>query len=91
MAESSQAVASGEIGFAHLKAMVRTANPVGSKLDEAPPLTKARESSPGKFYHLFNHQPSLSRAQGMRASRRTWLRPATTGMRTRGLADRAQR
>src|ERR1700704_6853108 len=33
--ESVQAVANGEIGFAHVKAMARTANAVGSKFDEA--------------------------------------------------------
>src|SRR6202035_6188929 len=50
--ESTQAVSNGEIGFAHLKAMVRTANAVGARVDEALLLGKARESSPGKFYYL---------------------------------------
>src|ERR1700682_6350155 len=53
--ESTQAVSNGEIGFAHLKAMARTANAVGSKFDEPMLLAKARESSPGKFYYLCNH------------------------------------
>jgi Domain of unknown function (DUF222)/HNH endonuclease len=53
--ESTQAVSNGEIGFAHLKAMIRTANAVGAKFDERLLLTKARENSPGKFYYLCNH------------------------------------
>jgi hypothetical protein len=53
--ESTQAVSNGEIGFAHLKAMVRTANAVGAEFEEALLLAKARESSPGKFYYLCNH------------------------------------
>src|ERR1700704_35280 len=50
--ESVQAICNGEIGFAHMKAMARTANAVGSKFDEAALLEKARENSPGKFYYI---------------------------------------
>ncbi|HXN79135.1 MAG TPA: DUF222 domain-containing protein, partial [Candidatus Dormibacteraeota bacterium] len=35
--------------------MVRTANAVGARFDEALLLAKARENSPGKFYYLCNH------------------------------------
>jgi hypothetical protein len=52
---STQAMTNGEIGFAHLKAMARTATAVGSKFDEPELLAKARENSPGKFYYLCNH------------------------------------
>jgi hypothetical protein len=45
----------GGIGFAHAKAMARTAAVVGSAFDEAPLLEKARENSPGKFYYICNH------------------------------------
>src|ERR1700693_1083647 len=45
--ESAQAVDQGDIGFAHLKAMARTADAVGSKFEETKLLEKARESSPG--------------------------------------------
>src|SRR4030088_74466 len=55
MPESHQAVLEGEIGFAHLKAMARTANAVGTKFDEAHLLEKARENSPGKFYYICHH------------------------------------
>ena len=53
--ESVQAVSRGEIGFAHLKAMARTADAVGSKFDEAHLLEKARDSSPGKFFYICHH------------------------------------
>jgi hypothetical protein len=53
--ESVQAVSHGEIGFAHVKAMARTANAVGTKFEEAVLLEKARENSPGRFYYICNH------------------------------------
>jgi hypothetical protein len=53
--ESVQAVSRGEIGFAHLKAMARTADALDSEFDEAPLLAKARESSPGKFFYICQH------------------------------------
>src|SRR6195256_308733 len=53
--ESVQAVSNGEIGYAHVKAMARTANAVGTKFDEGSLLEKARENSPGKFYYICNH------------------------------------
>jgi Domain of unknown function (DUF222)/HNH endonuclease len=62
--ESTQAVVNGEIGFAHLKAMVRTANAVGSKFDETLLLAKARENSPGKFYYLCNHYRHSAERKG---------------------------
>src|ERR1700687_4873036 len=55
MPESSQALAEGEIGFAHIKAIARTADAVESKFNEAALLEKARENSPGKFHHLCQH------------------------------------
>src|SRR4030081_8241 len=55
MPESAQAVCNGEIGFAHTKAMARTANAVGAKFDEAALLEKARQNSPGKFYFICRH------------------------------------
>jgi hypothetical protein len=78
--ESTQAVCDGEIGFAHLKTMVRTANAVGSKFDEAPLLAKARESSPGKFYYLCNHYRHSADRKGYEAeqadlveNRKLWI------------------
>jgi len=50
--ESVQAVCKGEIGYAHVKAMARTANAVGPKFDESSLLEKARDNSAGKFMRL---------------------------------------
>src|SRR3981081_4425083 len=55
--ESVQAVANGEIGFAHVKAMARTANAVGTKFDESLLLEKARENSAGKSYFISQPHP----------------------------------
>jgi hypothetical protein len=78
--ESTQAVARGEIGFSHLKAMVRTANAVGSNFDEALLLAKAREHSPGKFYYLCNHYRHSADRKGYEAeqadlveNRKLWI------------------
>jgi hypothetical protein len=72
--ESAQAVSRGEIGFAHLKAMVRTANAVGAKFDEALLFAKARENSSGKFTTV-----TRPTAKALRLSRRTWWRTAGFG------------
>ena len=55
LASSVDALADGEIGFAHLVVMARTADAVGSKFNEAVLLKKARENSPGKFHHICRH------------------------------------
>jgi hypothetical protein len=67
MPESVQAVSQGEIGFAHAKAMARTAAAVGSKFDETPLLDKARENSPGKFYYICNHYRHAADRKGFEA------------------------
>src|ERR1700680_5039882 len=84
--ESTQAVAGGEIGFAHLKAMARTATAVGSKFDEPMLLAKARESSPGKFYYLCNHYRHSADRKGFEAeqadqveNRKLWISPCPDG------------
>ena len=53
--ESVQAMKSGEIGFAHLTVMARTADAVPARFDEGRLLDKARESSPGKFHYTCRH------------------------------------
>lgn len=53
--ESHQAMEAGELGFAHLVVMARTAEAVGENFDESELINKARESSPGKFHHLCEH------------------------------------
>src|SRR2546429_6053266 len=55
MPESEQAVYDGEIGYAHLKVMARTADTVGKAFDESKLLPLARETSPGKFYYKSLH------------------------------------
>ena len=49
--ESIQAVQAGEIGFAHMTVMARTAKAVGDGFDETVLLEKARKFSAGKFYY----------------------------------------
>jgi hypothetical protein len=51
MPESAQAMQAGEIGFAHLSVMARTAVAVGNVFDEKDLLAKARECSAGKFHY----------------------------------------
>jgi hypothetical protein len=67
MPESHQAVMQGGIGFAHVKAMARTAAALGSKFEEAPLLEKARESSPGKFYYICHHYRHAADRKGFEA------------------------
>src|SRR5712671_2888011 len=80
MPDTVQAVCQGEIGVAHVKAMARTANAVGTKFEEAPLLEKARENSPGKFYYICNHYRHAADRQGYEAeqarlaeNRRLWI------------------
>jgi hypothetical protein len=53
--ESVQAMNKGEIGFAHVTAMARTAEALGDRFDETVLISKARESSPGKFHYICQH------------------------------------
>ncbi|SRR5712692_107062 len=55
MPESLQAMHSGDIGFAHLAVMARTAAATGAHFDEAKLLQVARKTSPGKFYYESMH------------------------------------
>ena len=86
MPESDQAVLEGEIGYAHVKAMARTANAVRTKFDEAPLLEKARENSPGKFYYICNHFRHAADRKGYEAEqaelvedRRLWISKCEDG------------
>jgi len=86
MPNTVQAVCEGEIGVAHVKAMARTANAVGTKFDEAPLLEKARENSPGKFYYICNHYRHAADRQGYEAeqarlveNRRLWITTCDDG------------
>src|SRR5258708_24135731 len=53
--ESHQAVFDGEIGFAHLARMGRTAEALRERFDERVLVEKAKESSPGKFFYICHH------------------------------------
>jgi hypothetical protein len=64
---SVDATMSGEIGFAHLKDMARTADAVGSKFDETKLLEKARENSPGKFHYICRHYRHAADRKGFEA------------------------
>jgi hypothetical protein len=49
------ALVDGQVGFAHLTVMARTANAVAGDFNETALLDKARENSPGKFHHICRH------------------------------------
>src|SRR3989440_4815831 len=55
MPRSTDAMDLGEIGFAHLAVMARTADAVGKEFDEGKLLALAREHSPGKFHYKCLH------------------------------------
>ena len=52
---SKQAVESGEIGFAHLTVMARTADAIRGEFDESKLLPLAKQNSPGKFHYRCMH------------------------------------
>jgi hypothetical protein len=86
MPGSLQAVSNSEIGFAHVKAMARTASAVGTRFEEAPLLEKARESSPGKFYYIckhYRHAADRNRFEAEQAelveNRRLWISKCEDG------------
>jgi len=55
LTQSTAAMESGDIGFAHLAVMARTAEAVGKAFDETKLLPLAREYSPGKFHYKCLH------------------------------------
>jgi hypothetical protein len=55
LGQTVDALADGEVGFAHLTVMARTADAVGAKFNEGPLLKRACENSPGKFHHICRH------------------------------------
>jgi hypothetical protein len=55
MPETTEAVAAGELGFAHATVMARTADALGDRFDERVLIKKARDSSPGKFHYICTH------------------------------------
>jgi len=55
MPATVQAMRNGEIGYAHVKVMARTADAVGPVFRESDLLPVARDSSPGKFHYKCLH------------------------------------
>src|SRR6266566_8781006 len=55
LSQSIDALRAGEIGFAHLATMGRTADQMGQAFDESKLLPLAKENSPGKFYYKVLH------------------------------------
>src|SRR5437016_13058114 len=55
LGRSAQTMESGEIGFAHLAVMARTAEAVGEAVDEDRLLQLAKLNSPGKFHYKCLH------------------------------------
>src|SRR5437660_3040131 len=55
LGQSVEAVLKGEIGYAHLAVMARTAEAVGKRFDETKLLPLAREHSAGKFHYKCLH------------------------------------
>ena len=65
LVHSIAAMVHGEVGFAHLSVMARTADAVGDeRFDETALLEAATENSPGKFFHLCRHYRHSVDAQG---------------------------
>jgi hypothetical protein len=64
LAHSTQAMEDGEIGFARVTVMARTANAVGKEFDEDKLLPLAREHSPGKFHYKCLHYRHSVDAKG---------------------------
>jgi Domain of unknown function (DUF222) len=55
LGESRHSMEQGEIGFAHLTVLARTATAVGKAFDETKLLNLARENSPGRFHYKCMH------------------------------------
>lgn len=55
LAKSQEAMNAGEIGFAHMTVMARTAEAVGEAFDEQKLLPLARQFSPGRFHYRCMH------------------------------------
>ena len=55
LGQSVDAMQNGEIGFAHVTVMARTANAVGRAFDEEKLLPLAKENSPGRFHYKSLH------------------------------------
>jgi hypothetical protein len=80
--ESIQAMRAGEIGFAHLPVMARTAKAVGDLFFERVLLKTARKVSPGKFYYKaqqYRHsvQPKVYADEQAKEAQSNWFSMST--------------
>lgn len=64
---SIQAIGDGEIGFAHVSVMARTAETLKERFDEAPLIDFAREHTPGKFHYFCRHARHAADPKGYAA------------------------
>src|SRR6202158_199296 len=64
--QTVEAMVDGQVGFAHLTVMARTANAVRT-FNETALLEKARENSPGKFHHICRHYRHAADPKGYAA------------------------
>ncbi len=64
MPATVNAMRSGEIGFAHVATMARTASEVGGAFDEDKLLPMAKTNSPGRFFHNCIHYRHSVSAEG---------------------------
>ena len=67
LTESTDAMVSGRIGFAHMTVMARTANALGTRFNEGALIDKALENSPGKFHHICRHYRHAADRKGYEA------------------------
>jgi uncharacterized protein DUF222/HNH endonuclease len=67
MPESVQALGKGEIGFAHLAVMARTAEALKDRFDETVLVAQARQNSPGKFHYICRHYRHAADPKGYAA------------------------
>ena len=86
LTESVHAMQAGEIGFAHLAVIARTAQAVGKAVDEFGLLELARKLSPGKLFFECQHYRHSVDAKGYAAqqadmveNRHLWLSNAEDG------------
>src|SRR6202165_5785172 len=70
--QTIDALVDGQVGFAHLTVMARTANSVGTDFNETALLDQARENSPGKFHHICRHSDIRWIRRGMPLSKSSW-------------------
>jgi uncharacterized protein DUF222/HNH endonuclease len=64
LVHSVAAMVYGDVGFAHLPVMARTAEALGDRFHELLLLEQARECSPGKFFHVCRHYRHSMDARG---------------------------